>query len=542
MANEVIMSSNDHPRGITVVKQYEDYCVLLVTRGVGGPQELLKWLRGHDESQCFVKTPSVETPCDDDASINTCSSQAVLVSPHCKAYARSLVLVARDKTSLQRVTRLQLSMHCLCQGYIQPNTEQVLFHKLTDRQQQLPCRMHIKSLQVSHSNTLGHITLLEATNMPDEESSALSTLVPRQFRRQLKAAGFKVLGHTKDCQQFRGESLCMSVIKLHFENGRGCSETVQTDPAPRLKAIMEKEERFWREKASSVTPEDATYVYQGVAKPAAYLTGHAAFDGLEFQVNSSVMIPRSGSEAVVRRALRLYKEQKGVQGANSTLDRPWILDLGTGSGCLLLSLLHRLPHARGVGVDKSCAALDVAKQNALSLGLESRFALMEGDFSQLGNLSIDHSFDIVVCNPPYHTRGGRQQIDFSSVTHEPSMALFVEYDDMLVHYQNVVKGLAKLVHSGTILVFEVCRDNAKHVAALMLDNRMEQVSIGNDDKGLVRTAAGVFMGKEWTSIFARIPGQGSAMIDKTIKKDPCLLVLTNHNCKQKNEAPWCHVD
>jgi methylase of polypeptide subunit release factors len=75
------------------------------------------------------------------------------------------------------------------------------------------------------------------------------------------------------------------------------------------------------------------------------------------------------------------------------------------------------------------------------------------------------------------------------------MALFVEYNDMLVHYQNVVKGLAKLVQPGTILVFEVCRDNAKHVAILMQDNGLEQVSVGSDSKGLVQTAEGFFMEK-----------------------------------------------
>jgi release factor glutamine methyltransferase len=501
--------SSSPKRGITVVKQYEEYCVLQVTRGVGGPQELLKWLRGQDGSQCFVTVPSVKIPppCGiitirDDDNARIIRSQAVLGSPHCKAYAQSLVLVARDKNWLERVTRLQLTFQCLCQGYIQPNTEEVLFHNLIDMQRQQPCRLHIRSLQVSHSNTLGHITLLEATNLPldnDESSTATcNTIVPRQFRRQLKAAGFKVLGHTKDCQQFRGESLCMSVIKLHFQNDRGCSETVQIDPAPRLKAIMEKEERFWQEKACSGTRtllDDDKSIYQGIAKPAAYLSGRAVFDGLEFHVNSSVMIPRSGSEAIVRRALALYDETKEVQGDSSTLGYPWILDLGTGSGCLLLSLLKRLPHARGLGIDKSCAALETSQQNASSLGLESRCALMEGDFSQLDNLSVDHAFDIVVCNPPYHTRGGRQQIDFCSATHEPAMALFVEYDDMLVHYQNVVQGLAKHVQPGTILVFEVCRDNAKHVATLMRDSGLEQVSVGSDDKGLVRTAEGIFVKK-----------------------------------------------
>ncbi|CAB9511037.1 HemK methyltransferase family member 1 [Seminavis robusta] len=506
---------NGNPQpDISVVQKYEDYCVLLVTRGFGGPQEIQKWLRGQEESACFRNATdtvaAIEKPCPAttvaNGGQNTAASQesnnnhtmirnAVLLNYHCKAYARGLVLAARNKSAAQLVSHVQLTVQCLCKGYLKPQEEQQLEHTLgkTD------CQLRIKGLQAARSNTLGYISLVQATNLPSSRSPDCTFVIPRQFRRQLKASGFPVLGHTKDCQQFRGESLCMSVIKLQFQvattDGAGAvvEEVVCIERAPRLKILLEREERFWKEsntEADVQAMDDAT-----ISKPTAYIAGKASFLGHQFFVNSAVMIPRPGSEAVVQRALELYQETTELRNESSP---PRILDLGTGSGCLLLSLLRRLPmHAVGVGVDKSTEALKVSRQNAMALGLAPQCTLQEGDFGQLDMLALESSpFDIVVCNPPYHTRGGRQQINAASVAHEPSMALFVEHANMLVHYRDVLQGLkrGKLVHRGTVLVFEVCKDNAKHVGALMQENGLELIRIGKDAKDCVRTAEGVFRG------------------------------------------------
>jgi release factor glutamine methyltransferase len=202
------------------------------------------------------------------------------------------------------------------------------------------------------------------------------------------------------------------------------------------------------------------------------------------------MIPRVGSETVVQRAIALYNQTLPLR---SYTDTPMVLDLGTGSGCLLLSILDKMLNAFGVGLELSPAAIEIAEYNASALGLKSRCNLYEGEFNQPNDIS-EEPFDIVVSNPPYHTQGGRKSLDASCVAHEPHMALFIEHTNMLKHYREIMIGLEQtdMVKPGTVLVFEVFKDNANGVADLMRELKLEEIQISHDARGCVRTVEGIY--------------------------------------------------
>ena len=123
-------------------------------------------------------------------------------------------------------------------------------------------------------------------------------------------------------------------------------------------------------------------------EPIEYIIGQKEFWGLTLRVTPDVLIPRPDSETLIDAALGLFKGRRAPQN---------ILDLGTGSGALLLAALSEWPEARGVGVDASAAALDVARGNAAALDLAERACFQQGDWCA----GLSGPFDLILCNPPY---------------------------------------------------------------------------------------------------------------------------------------------
>lgn len=145
-------------------------------------------------------------------------------------------------------------------------------------------------------------------------------------------------------------------------------------------------------------------------EPTAYILGEREFWGLRFAVTPATLIPRPDSETVVEAVLHhLRKTARDVT----------ILDLGVGSGCLLLSMLHELPRARGIGVDISPDALAVARLNASALGLSTRSSWMCSDWAS----SIRGCFDIVIANPPYVRLTDHERLAPDIKLFEPHVAL-----------------------------------------------------------------------------------------------------------------------
>ncbi|HEX3808755.1 MAG TPA: peptide chain release factor N(5)-glutamine methyltransferase [Rhizomicrobium sp.] len=145
-------------------------------------------------------------------------------------------------------------------------------------------------------------------------------------------------------------------------------------------------------------------------EPSAYITGMREFWSLPFAVGPGVLIPRPETETLVEEALRTFPD-------GSALLR--MLDLGTGSGCILISALTEFPNAVGVGLDRSEIALGFAARNAERLGVSSRTELRLSDWSG----EIDGRFDAIFSNPPYIAAGDIPRLDADVVAYEPHGAL-----------------------------------------------------------------------------------------------------------------------
>lgn len=181
-------------------------------------------------------------------------------------------------------------------------------------------------------------------------------------------------------------------------------------------------------------------------EPMAYILGEREFWGLPFKVTPAVLVPRPDSETVIEVALSLFPDRK----------RGWrILDLGLGSGCLLLTLLKELPNAQGVGLDVSQGALAVAQSNAAALGVGGRATLVPGDWrAQNWTLPLGGPFDLVVSNPPYIEAGTIDGLMPEVSRYEPRLALDGGPDG-LAPYRAIAAEAHRLLVPGGHLVVEL---------------------------------------------------------------------------------------
>jgi release factor glutamine methyltransferase len=190
-------------------------------------------------------------------------------------------------------------------------------------------------------------------------------------------------------------------------------------------------------------------------EPMARILGWRGFYGREFEVTPSTLDPRADTETVIEAALQIIGEEGGRES-------PWrILDVGTGSGCLLVTLLAELPNAHGLGTDISSDALCVAERNARrhSVGARCRWEVVQ---SLQG---IDERFDFLVCNPPYICSDQIDLLQPEVKGYDPRAALNGGPDGLRV-YREIIPDLNHVVPSGWV-IFEVGMGQALAVAALL---------------------------------------------------------------------------
>lgn len=191
-------------------------------------------------------------------------------------------------------------------------------------------------------------------------------------------------------------------------------------------------------------------------EPVAYILGHTQFWGLDFAVSPAVLVPRPDSETLIdaaRTALAATPPRR-------------ILDLGTGSGCLLLSALHEWPQAEGIGLDRSAAALDVARDNAESLGLSGRADLRLADWHAAQWAAGLGRFDLILANPPYVEDDA--DLDPTVRAFEPAGALFAGPEG-LDDYRVLIPQLPALLAPGGIALVEIGYRQAPAVSAIAED-------------------------------------------------------------------------
>lgn len=212
-------------------------------------------------------------------------------------------------------------------------------------------------------------------------------------------------------------------------------------------------------------------------EPLQQITGWQEFMGLRFSVTEDVLVPRQDTETLVEEVMRYLRD--GME----------ILDVCTGSGCILLSLLRYSNGCRGVGCDISEKALAVAGQNAKELGISAQF--IQSDLFE----SIEGRFEYIVSNPPYIRKDMIPTLMEEVRDHEPLIALDGG-EDGLDFYRKITREATEHLYSGGMLFFEIGYDQGEAVKLLMEGEGYEEVTVSQDLAGLDRVVYGTFNGRK----------------------------------------------
>lgn len=217
---------------------------------------------------------------------------------------------------------------------------------------------------------------------------------------------------------------------------------------------------------------------RAAGEPVSRIRGWREFYGRRFIVTPDVLDPRPETELLVERGVvRLPREGR-------------VLDLGVGSGCILVSVLAERPDASGAGVDISPAALAIARRNAEALGVAPRAVFIDGGWET----AFETSFDLVLSNPPYIPDADMPGLAREVVNHDPHVAL-TPGGDGLAPYRAILARLDGLLRPGGWIGVEFGRGQADDVAAMMRSRGLEQVEVLSDLSGIQRAAFGRRPGK-----------------------------------------------
>ena len=231
----------------------------------------------------------------------------------------------------------------------------------------------------------------------------------------------------------------------------------------RARFFLEQNETVEEEKAEtyrSLLAERAKHI------PVQQITHEAWFFGLPFYVNENVLIPRQDTEVLIEEVLSAVKKYR--------IQTPKILDMCTGSGCILLSLLVNIEGAEGLGADLSEKALEVAQKN--------------GSLSNLFS-HINGKYDIIVSNPPYIESAVIETLMEEVREHEPRMALDGK-EDGLYFYREITKQAGVYLNAGGILAFEIGYNQGEAVSQMLKEEQYEEIKVVNDLAGLDRVVIG----------------------------------------------------
>jgi release factor glutamine methyltransferase len=207
--------------------------------------------------------------------------------------------------------------------------------------------------------------------------------------------------------------------------------------------------------------------------PISHLIGKREFWGLEFKVTKNTLDPRPDSETLIESVISLFPDK------NAPLN---ILDLGTGTGCLLLTLLTEYKNGKGIGIDISPAATMVAEENARSLNLNNRASFINSSWSDLDN---NRKFDLVISNPPYIKESDKETLQPEVILHEPHTALFGGRDG-LDCYRQIAEILPNLLKLDGIALFEFGQNQEQAITNILEQKDFKVIDYYNDLQGIVR--------------------------------------------------------
>ena len=207
-------------------------------------------------------------------------------------------------------------------------------------------------------------------------------------------------------------------------------------------------------------------------KPIQYITGEAWFYGLRFEVNENTLIPRPETEELVEWIVDGQKTKDKRQKVS-------ILDIGTGSGCIPITIKKEIPNALVSAIDVSEKALEMARKNAIDNEVEVNFILQ----NILESESLIEKYDIIVSNPPYVRNLEKQEIKKNVLDYEPHLALFVEDTDALLFYRKIAQlALSGLAPNGK-LFFEINQYLGKETIELLENLGFKNIELRKDFVG-----------------------------------------------------------
>jgi methylase of polypeptide subunit release factors len=306
-----------------------------------------------------------------------------------------------------------------------------------------PAETEVHVIKISRSNTAGFLTTVSLRNK-------LPGFRREQFRVHLGTTlNRPVVGNVSRTAGLKGQKthgLYMSCTKITLQ-ATNTDDTmydihVEIDEPSRFGKLRAIEAKFYEQRVA------------GSGNPSPYESGYQNFCGLEFHVTPDVLIPRRSSELIVDVAVGTLRERTKASPA-------YVLDLGTGSGNLLVSILHKLRHSDkstlGWGLDASMNVFKTFQRNVIKHGVANRSQFIHGTFDgvetalqnfgpgRLNKMTVNgnsNTFAVCVCNPPYHTREvGRKKLDHRVISEEPEIAWCVAGDDPLLHYREVASVL-----------------------------------------------------------------------------------------------------
>jgi release factor glutamine methyltransferase len=263
----------------------------------------------------------------------------------------------------------------------------------------------------------------------------------------------------KDYDQIEAHSISKIVLKDLFQTDHRSEKVLGVDQIAELESVC----------ARLTTGE-----------PIQYITGWADFYGAKFRVSPDVLIPRMETETLVATCIELM--------AKPQFKNPKILDIGTGSGCIAITLSKKLPKAQVFATDISEHAIRVAIANA-ALANQSIGFLHNDIFENI--MVADASFSLVVSNPPYIPNKEKSLMQENVLAFEPHLALFVPDENPLMYYKRVAKVAQSCLEIGGILAFECNQYNAQDVLHLLKMEGYTHCELRNDLSGNQRVVFGI---------------------------------------------------
>lgn len=274
-----------------------------------------------------------------------------------------------------------------------------------------------------------------------------------------------------------------STIRDCLMEGQAALEPAGVDD-PRLDAQVLLAEAMGVERLTLLTDPDrpmspagrdayrAMIARRAAREPVSHILGRREFWSLPFRVTADTLAPRPDSETLVEAVL----EVPGLRDRHALR----ILDLGTGTGCLVLALLSELPNATGMGVDRSARAAAVAMENARVLGFDARFSAVVSDWTAA--FDQDARFDVIVSNPPYISDAGFASLPPEVAEFEPVGALKGGADG-LDAYRRIIPDVRTRLRPGGLLALEVGADQGPAVVALSREGGFGSVEVRPDLAG-----------------------------------------------------------